>query len=246
MVSSKDKVVKPYGDSWGDGQVQLSFTLPIPAGPLALEAAKRLALQMGFEGIQVVNMKDLHGFSHFILYGSSRHSVNLDEISVVDAGDEAMTFDEVNSFIEKEIRRKVVVVGACTGTDAHTVGLDAIMNMKGYDGDYGLERYPMIETYNLGSQVPNDILLQKAMEVKADAVLVSQVVTQKNVHIQNLTELIEMAEAEGLRERLIMIVGGPRIDQPLAKELGFDAGFGPGTTARHVSTFVVKELARRI
>ena len=47
-----------------------------------------------------------------------------------------------------------------------------------------------------GSQVQNEILLQKAMEVGADAVLVSQVVTQKNVHIQNLTELIEMAEAE--------------------------------------------------
>ena len=245
-MSSREKIVKPYGDSWGDGQVQLSFTLPIPAGPLALEAAKRLTVQMGFEAIQVVSMKDLHGFSHFILYGSSRHSVNLDEISVVDAGDEAMTFDEVNAFIEKEIGRKIVVVGACTGTDAHTVGLDAIMTMKGYDGDYGLERYPMIETYNLGSQVPNDILLQKAREVKADAVLVSQVVTQKNVHIQNLTELIEMAEAEDLRQRLIMIVGGPRIDQPLATELGFDAGFGPGTTARHVSSFLDKELARKI
>lgn len=126
------------------------------------------------------------------------------------------------------------------------MGLDAIMNMKGYDGDYGLERYPMIETYNLGSQVPNDMLLLKAREVKADAVLVSQVVTQKNVHIQNLTELIEMAEAEDLRQRLIMIVGGPRIDQPLATELGFDAGFGPGTTARHVSTFLAKELAGKI
>lgn len=245
-MKSQENVIKPYGDSWGDGQVQVSFTLPVPAGPTALEAAKRLASQMGLEGIQVVNMKDLHGFSHFILYGSSRHSVDLDQIAVVDAGNEALTFDEVNAFIEKEIGRKIVVVGACTGTDAHTVGLDAIMNMKGYGGDYGLERYPMIEAYNLGSQVPNGVLLQKAREVRADAILVSQVVTQKNVHIQNLTELIEMAEAENLRRSLIMVVGGPRIDQPLATELGFDAGFGPGTTARQVSTFVARELARRM
>jgi len=245
-MSSREKIIKPYGDSWGDGQVQLSFTLPMPAGPLALEAAKRLVGEMGFEGVQVVHMKDLHGFSHFIVYGSTRYSVNLHEISVAESGEGAMNFDEVNAFIEEEVGRKIVVVGACTGTDAHTVGLDAIMNMKGFHGDYGLERYPMLETYNLGSQVPNDVLLQKAQEVKADAVLVSQVVTQKNVHIQNLTELIEMADAEGLRERLLMIVGGPRIDQSLAKELGFDAGFGPGTTARHVSTFIAKELARRI
>ncbi|HHT68875.1 MAG TPA: hypothetical protein GXZ85_06420 [Firmicutes bacterium] len=245
-MNPNDKVIKPYGDSWGDGQVQLSFTLPIAAGPLALEAAKRLALQMGLEGVQVVNMKDLHGFSHFILYGRSRHSVDLDQISVVDAADEAMSFEEVNAFIEEEIGRKIVVVGACTGTDAHTVGLDAIMNMKGYGGDYGLERYPMMEAHNLGSQVPNEVLLQKAVEVNADAVLVSQVVTQKNVHIQNLTELVEMAEAEDLRRKLIMVVGGPRIDQALATELGFDAGFGPGSTARHVSTFIAKELARKL
>jgi beta-lysine 5,6-aminomutase beta subunit len=246
VVNSKDKVIKPYGDSWGDGQVQVSFTLPVPAGPLALEAAKRLATQMGLEGVQVTNMKDLYDFSHFVLYGRSRHSVDLEQIAVVDAGDESMTFDEVNALIEAEIGRKIVVVGACTGTDAHTVGLDAIMNMKGYDGDYGLERYPMMEAHNLGSQVPNEILLQRARELKADAVLVSQVVTQKNVHIQNLTELVEMAEAEDLRQNLIMVVGGPRIDKALATELGFDAGFGPGTTARHVSSFLAKELARRL
>lgn len=239
-------MIKPYGDSYGDGQVQLSFTLPMPSGPKAQEAAKRLASQMGLDGIQVTHMKDLHGFSYFILYGRCRHSVDLAQIPAVDGEEEAMGFDEINRFIEEEIGRKIVVVGACTGTDAHTVGLDAIMNMKGYDGDYGLERYPMMETYNLGSQVPNEILLQKAMQVGADCVLISQVVTQKNVHIQNLTELIEMAEAEDLRGRLIMIVGGPRIDQPLATELGFDAGFGSGTTARHVATFLVKELARRL
>lgn len=209
-MSDKTNRIKPYGDAWGDGQVQLSFTLPIPAGTLAREAAKRLAAQMGgLEDVEVVHMKNLHDFSHFILYGSSTHSVDLQQIPVVEHQQQAMTFEEINSFIQAEIGRKIVVVGACTGTDAHTVGLDAIMNMKGYaGGDYGLERYPMLETYNLGSQVLNEVLLQKARETQADVVLVSQVVTQRNVHLQNLTELIEMAEAEDLRRRLIMIAGG--------------------------------------
>ncbi|HHY14675.1 MAG TPA: hypothetical protein GX521_01235 [Firmicutes bacterium] len=246
MVSDKTNRIKPYGDAWGDGQVQLSFTLPIPAGTLAREAAKRLAAQMGLEDVEVVHMKNLHDFSHFILYGSSTHSVDLQQIPVVEHQQQAMTFEEINSFIQAEIGRKIVVVGACTGTDAHTVGLDAIMNMKGYAGDYGLERYPMLETYNLGSQVLNEVLLQKARETQADVVLVSQVVTQRNVHLQNLTELIEMAEAEDLRRRLIMIAGGPRIDQLLAVELGFDAGFGAGTTPRDVAAFIAKELARRL
>src|SRR5690606_39768861 len=100
---------------------------------------------------------------------------------------------------------QVVVRGACTGTDAHTVGIDAIMNMKGYKGEYGLERYPEIEAHNLGSQVSNEELVARALESNADALLVSQVVTQKGVHITNLTELVELVEAEGMRDRLILV-----------------------------------------
>jgi beta-lysine 5,6-aminomutase beta subunit len=93
--------------------------------------------------------------------------------------------------------------------------------------------------------VPNDELLAKAAAYGADAVLVSQVVTQKNIHLENLTELVELAEAEGLRDKMIFICGGPRISHELAIELGYDAGFGPGTLPNHVASFIVNELARR-
>jgi beta-lysine 5,6-aminomutase beta subunit len=156
-----------------------------------------------------------------------------------------MSFDEINEFIEKEIGRKITVVGACTGFDAHTVGIDAIMNMKGYNHHYGLERYPMINAYNLGAQVPNEKLIEFAKKVNADAILVSQVVTQKETHIKNMTNFIELLEAEGLRDKFIVIAGGPRISNKLALELGFDAGFGRGTYAEHVGTFIVKKLAER-
>ena len=42
-------VVRPYGDTENDGKIQLSFTLPVPAGARAMEAARRLVLKMGFE-----------------------------------------------------------------------------------------------------------------------------------------------------------------------------------------------------
>lgn len=239
-------LIRPYGDSTDDGQIQVSFTLPIAAGPQAREAARRLAARMGLVDVQVAFMKDLSGFSHFILYGSCTHAVDLGDIPAAEQGEQIMTFTEINELIKSALGRKAVIVGACTGTDAHTVGLDAIMNMKGYGGEVGLERYPMIEAYNLGSQVPNEVLLQKAKETDADAVLVSQVVTQRNVHLQNLTELVELAEAENLRHKLIMIAGGPRIDGLLAVELGFDAGFGPGTTPRDVAMFLARELVRRL
>ena len=125
------------------------------------------------------------------------------------------------------------------------MGIDAIMNRKGFAGHYGLERYEMIEAYNLGAQVPNEEFVKKAIELNADVLLVSQTVTQKDVHIQNLTELIELLEAEGVRDRFIVICGGARVTHELAKELGYDAGFGPQKYADDVASFAVEEMVKR-
>ncbi|CCU77852.1 L-beta-lysine 5,6-aminomutase beta subunit [Halanaerobium saccharolyticum subsp. saccharolyticum DSM 6643] len=240
------KKIKPYGDTLNDGKVQMSFTLPIPASDEAKEAAKRLAEKMGMTDVEIPHMKDLHNFSYFVIYGSLEHTVNVEEIDIPKVNEEVMDYYEINDFIEENIGRNIVVVGACTGTDAHTVGLDAIMNMKGYAGEYGLERYPKIDAYNLGSQVPNEELIAKAIELDADAILVSQVVTQKNVHIKNMTELIELIEAENLRDKMIIAAGGPRIDHELATELGFDAGFGQGSLSPDVATFLAKRIAKSV
>ena len=39
-----------------------------------------------------------------------------------------------------------------------------------------------------------------------------------------------------------MLLGGPRIDHKLALELGFDAGFGPGTKPSDVANYLVARL----
>ncbi|MFX0148512.1 MAG: B12-binding domain-containing protein, partial [Candidatus Hodarchaeota archaeon] len=87
--------------------------------------------------------------------------------------------------------------------------------------------------------------IKKAIEMKADVLLVSQTVTQKNIHVKNLTNLVELLEAEGLRDKIILICGGPRINNELAKELGYDAGFGPGTFAETVASYFIKEIVNR-
>ena len=240
------KRVKPYGDTLNDGMVQMSFTLPIPYGPEASQAAKIMAGKMGFEDPSVVYSKDLGiGYTYFIVYGKTTHTVDYTSIEVPKVDVDKMEKEAVEDFIRQQIKREVVIVGACTGTDAHTVGIDAIMNMKGYAGHFGLERYSGIDAHNLGSQVPNEELLRRAIELNADAILVSQVVTQKDIHIPNLTELVELLEAEGMRDKVILTCGGPRIDHELAKELGYDAGFGSGSFAEDVGSFVVKEMIKR-
>lgn len=238
--------VKPYGDTMNDGKVQLSFTLPVPTGAEAIEAAKQLLKQMGFENPQVVFYKELTpGFTFFNCYGSTTHSVDYSTIYVPKVESDVMDMHETDQYIKDNISRPLVIIGASTGTDAHTVGIDAIMNMKGYAGHYGLERYEMIDAYNLGSQVPNEEFIARAIELKADALLVSQTVTQKDVHIKNLVELVELLEAEGLRNKVILACGGPRISHELAQELGYDAGFGMNTYADDVASYIAQEYVRR-
>lgn len=238
--------LKPYGDTMNDGKVQLSFSLPVPDSDVAVEAAKQLAVKMGLvEPIVSYHAPLDKNFSFFVIYGTLSHSVDYTQIHVNSVEVAAMTMDETDSFIQQNFGRKIKVLGASTGTDAHTVGIDAIMNMKGYAGHFGLERYNMIEALNLGSQVTNEDFIRKAVEFDADVLLVSQTVTQKNVHVENLTELVELLEAERLRKRFLLIIGGPRINHELAKELGCDAGFGPGKFADDVASFICEELAAR-
>ncbi|MFU8803383.1 MAG: OAM dimerization domain-containing protein [Bradymonadaceae bacterium] len=238
--------VRPYGDTLDDGQIQLSFTLPVPHGEEAREAAHQVLRTMGLSNPRVYHMKDLgEGYTYVIAYGEFQESIDFTAISVPRLESTRMDFYEVNAYITEAIGRKVTILGACTGTDAHSVGIDAIMNMKGFAGEYGLERYPMVNAHNLGMQVRNEDLIALAIEKRADALLVSQVVTQKDIHVRNLSELIDMLEAEGIREKLIVVCGGPRITHELALELGFDAGFGSGTTAPDVAGFVAQELVAR-
>lgn len=240
------KNLKPYGDTMNDGKVQVSFTLPVEDSDKSVEAAKLLSEKMGLDDPDVVCHKKLdRGFTFYVVYGSLKYGVDYTGIVVRTVDVKTMNMQETDEYIKKNIKRKIVVIGASTGTDAHTVGIDAIMNMKGYAGHYGLERYDMINVYNLGSQVQNEEFVKKAIELDADVLLVSQTVTQKNMHIKNLVNLVEILEAEGIRDRVVLACGGPRITHELAKELGYDAGFGPGKFADDVATFIVTEMVKR-
>jgi len=240
------KKLKPYGDIMDDGTIQLAFTLPVEASPEAREAAIQLVQKMGFDQIKVATMEvAAQGFAFFVIYANVRHTVDFTRIKVIKVDAKKRSRDEIDEIIKTQIGRKLVVLGATTGFDAHTVGIDAIINMKGFAGDYGLERYQWLDARNLGAQVQNDDLLKLAIKENADAVLVSKVVTQHNIHVRDLKDLMAKASKMGLKDKLVFVAGGPRVTHPLALECGFDAGFGVGSKPSDVASYIVEEFLRR-
>ena len=240
-------VIRPYGDTTGDGRIQVSFTLPLPSGTeeeraLAEGAAGQLAAKMGLEPAMVVHAKAMGpDFTFFIVYGTAAHLVDLADVKVARREFPLMSAAEVNRRIRSGLGRELVVVGATVGVDAHTVGIDAILNVKGHAGEKGLESYREMRVVNLGAQVAVGDLVARARAEGADAVLTSQVVTQRDAHILTAKQ-IAAAFADG-GPRPLLVVGGPRFDPAMAAELGVDRVFGRGTTPREVASYLVHSLA---
>jgi beta-lysine 5,6-aminomutase beta subunit len=239
-------VVRPYGDATGDGMAQLSFTLPVPHGPKADGAATQLAGKMGMDPALVVHSHPIGAdFTFFVVYGRVNHVVDLDQVTVVEREYPLLTPAEVNAAVKRGLRRKLVVVGGCIGTDAHTVGIDAILNVKGFAGEKGLEYYRELRVINLGAQVSVPDLVKRARAGRADAVLVSQVVTQRDAHLLNTREMsAAFREAMGER-RPVLVAGGPRFDPTMAADLGVDRVFGRGTTPGEVASYLVHAITEK-
>ncbi len=244
-------LVRPYGDTRGDGMVQLSFTLPVSSlgdqAKLAEGAAAQLANRMGMDPAMVVHAKAMGpDFTFFVVYGRVHHLVDTTQVQVVERDYPLLSPKEVNLAIRKALRRRLVVVGACIGTDAHTVGIDAILNIKGFAGEKGLEYYREVKVVNLGAQVSVPELVARSRAERADAILVSQVVTQRDAHLLNTREMsAAFRESYPRGKAPLLIVGGPRFDESMAVELGVDRVFSRGTTPGEVASFVVDQLVTR-
>lgn len=244
-TTSSPKPRRAYGDRAGDGMVQMSFVLELPPGATARAAAARFAESHGLRDPLIATMEPCaEGFSFFVVYGKSEHTVDLGAIEVPELRTEPASREDIEERVAKQLGRKLVVVGACTGSDAHTVGIDAILNYKGYAGDKGLESYKAFEVHNLGAQVDNEVLASRARGAHADAILISQVITQRDCHKENARAFVELAEKQGWRRQVLLLLGGPRVDHATALELGFDAGFGPGTKPSDVAGYIVSQICR--
>ena len=148
-------IVRPYGDTRDDGMMQFSFTLPIAYSVKAADVGKQFVERLGFRDVGVAECKAIDpGFTFYVAYGRTETGIDPDEVKGDYLEVEAMDYYAINAFIKEHLGRKLSVVGAAIESDAHTVGIDAILNMKGFAGNYGFERYPEMESSTWARRSP--------------------------------------------------------------------------------------------
>ncbi|CQR74630.1 L-beta-lysine 5,6-aminomutase beta subunit [Sporomusa ovata DSM 2662] len=122
--------------------------------------------------------------------------------------------------------KKVVILAPLD--PVHDIGLKMIgrgLNQAGH------------ETFLLPPDLtPDEIVEMVFSKGKVDILLVSRTLGYGVGEI--LARFIDLADAAGLRTNTRIGIGGMAIRPELAAELGFDAGFGPGTTVEEVVCFV--------
>jgi len=131
-MAGESHPIRAYGDRRDDGVIQISFTLPVPLSDKAKEAARLFCTRLGLVDVKVAAAEPAaDNYTFFVVYARADVSLDYGSIDVPEIVFRKLGFDDLNKLIEDRISRRVVVLGACTGSDTHTVGIDAILNMKG-------------------------------------------------------------------------------------------------------------------
>ncbi|MGI9592733.1 MAG: D-ornithine 4,5-aminomutase subunit OraE, partial [Myxococcota bacterium] len=227
-------VLRPEVEKAGDGVV--CVTLFVPAEPrLGRAAALELARRMGLREPEVIHARLLHPAegSVFEVKGALDAFVRTEDL-VIPEEEERLAHAEIEAWVRP---RNLHAVAATIGEDEHSVGLQEILDIK----HGGIERYGFRSHY-LGTSVSVERLLDAAAEHRARVVLMSTIVTHRDVHRRPMRELHELAVARGVREALVLIGGGTQVTDAMARECGLDAGFGRGTTGQDVASFIVRRL----
>ncbi len=231
------KVVKPEVEWYADGVIQIDMTFSLPP-EYAEAAAIKLCEKLGLEDINVIHKTVLHPVegTYVEIKAKVPFEINLDELELPKKP-ETLPEEEIFEFVKN---RPVKVVAATVGEDEHSVGLREVLDIK----HGGIEKYGIKYVY-LGTSCPPEKLIDAAIETGADAILASMIITHNDVHIKNMQILNQLAIEKGIRDKVLIIVGGTQINNDMALENGVDAGFGRGTKGIHVASFIVKKLREK-
>ena len=225
-------LIRPEMEWLADGTVMLTMFFPAEkriAEAAALEAARR----MNLTECEVINREIMHDKegTRIEVKGKVPFAINVKEL-IIPKEPETLADDEIRADIE---RRPMRIVCGTVGEDEHSVGLREIIDIK----HGGIEKYG-IEVHYLGTSVSPEKLVNAAVELNADAILASTIISHDDIHYKNIEKIDRIAREMGLRDKIIFCAGGTQVTPELARKHGADEGFGRGTKGVHVATFLVK------
>ena len=225
-------LIKPEVEWLADGIVQVEILLPTDQRTAEF-AAIEFAKKMNLNDPEVIHSEQMHPSegTRIQLKGRIDFAINTDEL-IIPKKPEILSDDEIRQFVEEHPFK---IVAATVGEDEHSVGLREVIDIK----HGGIEKFGMEVEY-LGTSVPCEKLVDAAIELNADVILASTIISHDDIHYKNMKKLHDLAVEKGIRDRVIICAGGTQVTPEIAREQGMDEGFGKYDRGINVATFFVK------
>ncbi|MDD2258669.1 MAG: D-ornithine 4,5-aminomutase subunit OraE [Bacilli bacterium] len=225
-------LIKPEVQWLGDGVITFDLVFPV-ASDIAEASALLVAKNMGLLQPEIIHVEVLHPSegTRVQVKGVLNFDIDTSKI-VIPKKEKLLDDDEITNYVKKH---KLKVVAGTGGNDEHSVGMREILDIK----HGGIEKYGFDYTY-LGTSVSIEKFIDAAIEVDADCVLISLIISHDDIHYKNMKKLNDYAIEKGVRDKLLLIAGGTQITPALARKQGIDQGFARGTKGKDVASFIVK------
>ncbi len=230
-------LIKPEMEWLADGTVMLTMMIPSnkrTAEVVAVEIAKKLNLEEP-EVISREVMQEAEG-TRIELKARVGFDIDISQLEIPPEP-EYLSEDEIREDVSDYPLR---IVCGTVGEDEHSVGLREIIDIK----HGGIEKFG-IEVHYLGTSVPVEKLVDAAIELKAEAILASTIISHDNIHYKNMKRIHELAVEKGIRDDVIIAAGGTQVIPEEGVKTGIDAAFGRNSHGIDVASFLIEERQRR-
>lgn len=167
--------MKPYGHHLEDGIVQVCFTLPVEPSPQAQKAATAYAEKMGLRDCRVVWMEAIGSqFTYFIIYGSATYTLDWNQVLMSEKAPSSLAerTEDIDLQFRQQLGRRITLLACTSESSERAVEFEALLSMQGVVGEVGLEGYSTFQVQRYREIKGVDDLIAKAVEIKADALLV--------------------------------------------------------------------------
>ena len=230
-------LIKPEMEWLAAGIVML--TMMIPANKRTAEVvAVEIGKNLGLIDPEVINrevMQEAEG-TRIEMKGRVDFDIDVSKL-VIPPEPHYLSDDEIRADVEAH---PLKVVCGTVGEDEHSVGLREIIDIK----HGGIERFGIDVEY-LGTSVPVEKLVDAAIELNAEVIMASTIISHDNIHYKNMKRIHELAVEKGIRDKVIICAGGTQVIPEEGVKTGIDAAFGRNSHGIDVASFIVEERQRR-